>query len=1024
MAVEKKIELQFESDLQYQQEAIAAVVDVFRGQVANKSLFTVEMPVPPVQGMPINFDQQIGVGNKLDLLPSEVLNNLQEVQLRNGLPVTNDIATIDNKVNNLNLTVEMETGTGKTYVYLRTIFELKRNYGFNKFIIVVPSISIKEGVKKSLEITQAHFRNLYANEPYQFFVYDSNRITEVRDFVTSQQLRIMVINIQAFASEVSKDGTGRRLIFNSESDQAGGIPRELIANTCPIVIVDEPQTSLSTDLQKSAVQKLNPLVTLRYSATHREIINPVYKLDAVDAYQKNLVKGIQVKSILAHEVAASGPYIKLLQIPKTKNVPFAKLEVYVGNNTETPKSVDVFDGDHLQDFCFNSLYENYLVNEINRTPGQEYVAFSNGTILGIGESIGGIDDLTLKRQLIRETLSVHFDREIELLPKGIKVLSLFFIDVVSKYRHYDPEGNALNGVYANIFEEEYNSLRVLPKYRDLFNAQYYATSSAHSAHNGYFAISKVGKKSNTKEKYESYVDSKGNTAKDEDAYSLIMQDKERLLALTEPVRFIFSHSALREGWDNPNVFQICTLKEAGQSEITRRQEIGRGLRLAVDQTGIRRKEKYINTLTVLATESYETFAKNLQEEFEKDGIKIGYIEPNSFSHILVDVEPETGKAISIRPQQSREIIQSLLVQNLIDPKGKVSTQLAVALKENTLQLPAWVRETPHVQKQVLSVLEKATRKLNIAPHRELKRIAVNKRVYESPDFLALWDKIKYHTRYEVNFSTQDLIAKCQKELNELSPLSRGYFNISTGIIIVTTQGVEFEAANQAVTSAINSPVAVMPDILTSIIDETELKRSTVVAILQGLDTDAKNSLNRNPQRFTALAIKKINQCKAELLQEGIKYTKIGETAFYALELIEENELKGYLGVNTVAAIGNKSPYDYVVFDSDVEKRMAEAFEGHSNIRAYMKLPSWFKIQTPVGPYNPDWAVLYAESNGETKLFFVVETKGSDDITQLRQSESAKINFGKKHFKALENGTELLQASNINALFSQIVAMEG
>jgi len=590
------MKLQFDANLEYQQQAISSIVNIFRGQPPMQSNFTVS----PYSGQIGLFDNTNGIGNRLELDEDEILENLQAIQLRNGLAQTKTL-----KVGKYDFDVEMETGTGKTYVYLRTIFELHKNFGFSKFIIVVPSIAIKEGVYKSLEITNEHFKGLYDNTVYNYFFYDSSKLEQVRSFAVSDHIEIMVINIDAFRKSFDDpDKENKANIIHRANDKLNGMkPIELISETRPFVIIDEPQSVDTTPKSKEAIKSLNPLCTLRYSATHVEKHNLLYKLDAVDSYDLEIVKQIEVAGFIAKDYH-NNAYMKLISVNNKKSPITATVELDAKDKKGIVKRkpVIVKRGDDLYEKSLGrDIYEGYIVNEIYCEVGNEYVSFaSKADILHIGKTIGDIDDMAIKEQQIRKTIEEHLDKELVLNRQGIKVLSLFFIDRVANYRYYDEDGNPQKGIYAQLFEKHYSDLIKQPKYNTLFK-DIDLDTEVENVHNGYFSIDKKGV----------LKDTNGATAADDDSYSLIMRDKERLLSFDTKLRYIFSHSALREGWDNPNVFQICTLNET-KSEVKKRQEIGRGLRLCVNQDGERQHGFAINTLTVMANESYEQFAETLQ----------------------------------------------------------------------------------------------------------------------------------------------------------------------------------------------------------------------------------------------------------------------------------------------------------------------------------------------------------------------------------------------------------------------------
>lgn len=637
------MKLKFQSDLPHQRKAIDSVVNIFKGQAVKQSNFTVSYGEDA--GM---IQTDLGIGNRLDLTQNEILKNVQEIQDHNGLALSESLQ-------GMNFTVEMETGTGKTYVYLRTIYELNKQYGFSKFVIVVPSVAIREGVFKSLQITEQHFKDLYDRQPLEYFIYDSEKLDKVRNYATATTIQVMIINIDAFRkSFVDPEREDKANVIHRANDRLNGYrPIEFIQQTNPIVIIDEPQSVDTTPKSKEAIASLQPLCTLRYSATHVDKYNMIYRLDAVDAYNEKLVKKIEVMSVRS-EQSFNLPYIKLVEVKERK----AKIELDVeirGKVKRTTKMVKY--GDDLFDVSGErELYRGFLIEQIDWTEGNESIEI-NGHVLRLGEPIGNIDDDTIKRYQIRKTIEEHLDKELRLNHRGIKVLSLFFIDKVANYRDYDKDGNPVKGKYAVMFEEEYKKLIQMPKYRPLFN-DIDEDIQIDKIHNGYFAQDKKGK----------LKDTKGNTQADTDVYSLIMKEKERLLSLDEPLRFIFSHSALREGWDNPNVFQICTLKDSGGTYVSRRQEIGRGLRLAVNQDGERVSDYNVNTLTVMANESYEDFVANLQMEMEEQtGITFGKIEKHIFAKLAYKDE-QTEEPVVLGYDLSKKLYESLKSYNYIDQK--------------------------------------------------------------------------------------------------------------------------------------------------------------------------------------------------------------------------------------------------------------------------------------------------------------------------------------------------------------------
>jgi type III restriction enzyme len=659
------MKLHFEPNLDYQLQAIEAVCHIFRGQELCQTEFTVRS-----RSVLTGFESDLGIGNRITLLDDEILKNVNDVQLHNSLELSDTLSSGD-------FTVEMETGTGKTYVYLRTIFELNKRFGFTKFVIVVPSVAIKEGVYKTIQITQEHFRSLYAGVPFESFIYDSSKLGQVRNFATSSSIQIMIVTVGA----INKKDVNN---LYKDSEKIGGEkPIDLIRATRPIVIVDEPQ-SVDGGLEgsgKQALGAMNPLCTLRYSATHLAKHNMVYRLDAVDAYERKLVKQIEVASATVED-AHNKPYVKLIKIQNKNNKISATVELDVQLATGVQrKELVVHDGDDLEQTTQRAIYANFRIGEIRcakedsflelKMPGREHR-------LKEKEAWGDVDHLAVHREMIRRTIREHLDKERRLRPQGIKVLSLFFIDKVKNYREYDAGGVAIKGVYAEMFEAEYERAIALPEYQTLFQ-EIDLSHSAKDVHDGYFSVDKKGGWSDTLESNESARENA------ERAYNLIMKDKEKLLSFETPLKFIFSHSALREGWDNPNVFQICALREMS-TERERRQTIGRGLRLCVNQLGERVRGFEVNTLTVIARESYEQFAENLQKEIENDtGVKFGVVEKHQFAS-LADIL-ENGELGHIGMERSKQLWQHLNECGYVDSKGKVQDKLKLAIKNGSVSIP-------------------------------------------------------------------------------------------------------------------------------------------------------------------------------------------------------------------------------------------------------------------------------------------------------------------------------------------------
>lgn len=971
------MKLKFDSRLPYQRQAINSVVDIFKGQTVKQSNFTVSYGEDA--GM-IQTDK--GIGNFLELTQEEILKNVQDIQTRNGLPRSEQLE-------GMNFTIEMETGTGKTYVYLRTIYELNQKYGFTKFVIVVPSVAIREGVYKSLQITESHFKKLYENQPLEYFNYESDKLDRVRNFATGTSIQVMIINIDAFRkSFVDPEKEDKANVIHRPNDRLNGYkPIEFIQETNPIVIIDEPQSVVTTPKSKEAIQSLNPLCTLRYSATHVDKYNMVYRLDAVDAYEQELVKKIEVMSIRAEE-SFNVPYIKLLEVKENK----AKIELDVERSGKVRRQArTVKYGDDLYDISGErELYRNYMIEQIDWTEGNESIEV-NGNLLRIGDTIGDIDDDTIKRYQIRQTIEEHLNKELMLNHRGIKVLSLFFIDKVANYRDYDAEGNPIKGKYAIMFEEEYKKLIQKPKYRTLFE-DIDIDADIDKIHNGYFAQDRKGK----------VKDTRGNTKADADVYSLIMKDKERLLSFDEPLRFIFSHSALREGWDNPNVFQICTLKDSSGTYVSRRQEIGRGLRLAVDQTGKRVSDYSINTLTVMANESYEEFVSNLQKEMEEQtGVTFGKIEKHVFARLAYKNEDmETPKALGY--DLSQKLHEELKEKNYINDKDQATSLLKEELENYSVEIS---EEFKPWEIAILKELKRITERLPIKDGTKKRKVKLNKAVLYSDEFLELWEKIKHKTVYSIHFDSEELIEKATHRIQKMKKIDKiriitrkdeiSAIDRLTGLETATLrEGIEdYETVHHQ-----------LPDVITELQNRTNLTRKTIVKILTGCKRleDFKN----NPQKFIEEVSQIILREMKLILRDGIKYHKMDD--YYAVELFQSDELLAYLNDNAIES--EKSPYNYVIYDSDIEESFAKRFESDEHVKVYVKLPSWFKIETPIGSYNPDWAAVI-NKDGEEKLYFVLETKGTAIEQFLREPEIAKIEFARKHFEALGTKVEFKGPEN-------------
>lgn len=821
------------------------------------------------------FDFIDGVGNHLALTDEQILANLQKVQEQNEVPVSESL-------DGMHFSVEMETGTGKTYVYLRTIYELNSRYGFKKFVIVVPSVPIREGVLKNLQITHEHFQTLYDNIPVNYKVYDRNRISQLRGFATSDNIEILVINIDAFAKDEN--------VINKPNDKLNGQePIKFIQSTCPIVIVDEPQ-NMESEKRSAAIANLNPLCTLRYSATHRNRYNLIYSLNPVKAYDMGLVKQIEVDSVL-EENSQNNAFVELTAITATKTKITAKITIDVNDKDGVKrKSVAVKVGDDLYNLSNNrEIYRNgFIVEGIDASNG--FVSFSNNEVLCQGQQQGGLNDEIMKFQ-IRRTIEEHLNKELKLNKQGIKVLSLFFIDRVANYRSYDAQGMPVEGKFAVWFEEIYNELIAKPIYQPLNKYP------IEKIHNGYFSHDKKGQ----------LKDTSGETQADDNTYNLIMKDKEMLLDVNNPLRFIFSHTALREGWDNPNVFQICTLNET-KSEMKKRQEIGRGLRLAVNQDGVRIYDKNINRLTVVANEAYNDFAKALQSELKEDcGVDFG---------------------------------------NRIKPK------------------------------------------------RDRIAVTYRKGFEADPLFLAIWEKLKTKTTYRVKYDTEELIRNAGQAIKNLPKIEKPSVYSIKNEVVITSSGIASQYKGDRISTSQSDYV--IPDMLGYIQRHTELTRNTIMRIIA--ESGRINDLAVNPQLFMDLAIASIKRELHKMMIDGIEYRRLGDCT-YEMRLFEDWET--YKDeVTFEVSKRDKTIYDnFIPLDSAVENRFAQDCESSDQVKFYFKLPCWFKIPTPIGNYNPDWAVVFEDDN---RIYFVAETKDTGtptvDISKLRADEQAKIKCGAAHFR--------------------------
>ena len=1000
------MKLRFNPNLDFQAEAISSVADLFEGQEICRTNFTVGAVN---NGGQMDFlDGDLGIGNRIKLPDEDLLTNLNVVQRRNGLKPSTVLG-------DLNFTIEMETGTGKTYVYLRSIFEMNMRYGFTKFIIVVPSIAIKEGTYKNLQITEDRFKGLYDNVRSDYFIYDSQKLGQVRNFATSDCIQIMVINIDAFRRSFTDptEESKANIIHRAHDRMMGAKPIDFIRDTNPIVIIDEPQSVDTTSKSAEAIASLQPLCTFWYSATHKDEHHLIFRLDAVDAYERKLVKQIEVAGVTVAD-NDNHAYIRLMSVDNRSGGISAKVELGINKGGTIQRQVKkVRQGIDLCELSGGrEVYNGYLIEDIWCGEGNEHITFTGrAEVVKLGHAIGEVNDDACKRVQIRKTIDEHLRKEKRLGPKGLKVLSLFFIDKVANYRAYNADGNPTPGRYAVMFEEEYKNAIQKPEFVGLF-ASSDADTAVEAVHNGYFAIDKKKDATGAGRFRESTGD--GRMAADESAYQLIMRDKERLLRFESRLKFIFSHSALREGWDNPNVFQICTLNET-TSVMKKRQEIGRGLRIAVNQDGERVRDDGVNVLTVIANESYEEFARKLQREIETDtGIRFGLVEPHFFAAIpVLDAE---GNTHPLGVDGSAVLWSSLKSQGYLDTKGKVTDMLRAALKANTVNLPeARVPQAP----QIVALLKKVAGSLQIKNAAERTLVRLNKEKFLSEDFRQLWERIKYKTTFMVDFDTEALIDTCAEAIARNVNVPKARYKCTVAPMALSRGGVAMESADgRSETQVFEQENLTPPDILSVLQNGTNLTRRSLVAILR--KAGKLFHFERNPTKYIEQVTKIIKATMQTFIVDGIKYDRLGDHECYRQELFKDEELFGYLERNMVESKA-KSIYEYVVYDSEIEREFAEGLNASEEVKVFAKLPSWFTIDTPLGSYNPDWAVLVKKSDvEEERLFFVVETKGEVLFDKaLRPMETAKITCGKAHFKALGTNVVFEKASSFGTFMGTV-----
>ena len=966
------MEIKFKDKLKYQQDAINSVVNIFEGHPKGFDPVSIQTP-KMIQAIE-------GVSNLLDIDPITIEENFKSVQEKNGIPINSTLDSYD-------FTIEMETGTGKTYVYLRTILELNRNYGFSKFVIVVPSVAIKEGVKKTIDITRKHFSELYNNVSYTDFIFDSGNMSELKNFMEEDNIQIMIITIQAFNREQNKI---RQKMEN------GVVPLNFITKSNPIVIIDEPQSTISTQRQRDAVSDLNPLFTLQYSATPKDTTNLIYRLDAVDAYNRNLVKKIEVNAFDAADYQGK-PYIKLLSTKLNKRNGKRTAEISIvkntnsGLNTGIAKNIKIGDELNANRISNNSVYEDYIVSDVSVKEGEEHISFENGEKVYLGQSIHDINQEAVRKAQIKETIREHLNKELKLAKKNIKVLSLFFIDDVKNYRFYDEEGQH-KGKYAEWFEKAYKEVIAEEDYKNL--PKHILEATPEEVHNGYFSIDR-----------KKWTNTTGETTKDNDTYELIMRDKEKLLNPKNNLRFIFSHSALKEGWDNPNVFQICTFIET-QSDLSKRQKIGRGLRLCVDGEGNRIDESYgngdefktINRLTVLANESFESFAKSLQSEMEADGIQFKKVKIDDFNNI--SYIRSDGESVRLDRYDAQKIWESLFKQKLIDKNGVITKQWDSAVINDTIELPEKYEEAKY---RIIEIVSGRNGEI-VTNKKDRITIKLDKEKLEEPEFTNLWDRIKFKSSYKVKFDTEELIANCVKDMKQsLRHIQKPEIRHTRTDVVIKT-GVEgiTRTNRQHFIEVENNEI---PNIVKDLQDNTHLTKKTIIEILTK-SNDADNTFEKlliNPNEYLNRTLKVIKDNLNKLIVDEIEYYKLEDQEFSANDFKESFEEwvqnDDYISRKLVKT--DKSIYEYTKCDSIVEVKFAQELENMDDIEFFLKLPNWFKIKTPRGNYNPDWAIT-VNVDGKSETYFVIETKGTSNIGDLKGFEQDKIACGEKHFELIED----------------------
>ena len=992
----------------FQADAAKAVVDVFAGQPYLRPSYMMDRGSGYYQQSFTDEEDFTGWSNQKivpELNDRLILEHIQTIQRANQIKPSMKLE------GRFNLTIEMETGVGKTYTYIKTMYELNRAYGWSKFIVVVPSIAIREGVYKSFQVTQEHFSEEYGKK-IRFFIYNSTQLTEIDRFASDSSINVMIINSQAFNAR----GKDARRIYMKLDEFRSRRPIDIIAKTNPIMIIDEPQ-SVEGKQTKENLKQFNPLMTLRYSATHKSdsIYNMIYRLDAMEAYNKRLVKKIAVKGITESGSTATESYIYLESINLSKAAPTATIQFDFKGATSIRKITrTVSEGYNLYDNSgqMEEYKQGFVVSRIDGR--DDSVEFINGIKLYAGDVIGKVSEDQLRRIQIRETILSHIQRERELFYKCIKVLSLFFIDEVAKYKQYDAAGQPMNGSYADMFEEEYRDVvehLQIGMEEDEY-IKYLSEILAEKTHAGYFSIDKKGKLIDSKAN-EKRENTKEKMSNDVDAYDLIMKNKELLLDRNpkkSPVRFIFSHSALREGWDNPNVFQICTLKQSS-SDVCKRQEVGRGLRLCVNQDGERMDTNMlgndvhnVNVLTVIASESYDSFAKGLQNEIA-EAVADRPKEVTAELFIGKVIKDDKGNEQVVDGDTGRAIHFDLIVNGYIDKKGVLTDKYYEDKANGELKVAEEVADSAA---SVIEIIDSIydSRSVGIEDARKNNvELEVDEDKLAMPEFNALWNKINSKSVYVVDFDTDELIRKSINSLDKKLIVSKIYFKVETGSMEQIkskeelTSGVSFvKEESSSCGNIIAASSNVKYDLIGKLVDETGLTRKAIIQILQGIQPATFNQFKNNPEEFIIKVAALINDEKATAIIQHITYEVMDEK--YSTDVFTDPTIKGRLGVNAMKA--KKHLYDHIVYDSSNEQAFATELDTNTNVAVYVKLPDGFYISTPVGHYNPDWAIAFYE--GTVKhIYFIAETKGSMNSMQLRLIEESKIHCAREHFKAISSG---------------------